>query len=275
MTAESAKYADQARWNHYGLRRTGEIESSPHKYIIADSPVRHSAAYGQLMGLLEPLEGKRILELGCGLGELSVWLAKRGARVTAVDLGPDLVVAARVLAKVNGVDCEFRVGNIARLPFDTATYDVIVGWAILHHLTEADVVETIRECHRVLKAGGLVVFEEPVENSAVFDFIQNLFPAGQQGSPYYRPSILRRKAWASYVKAIDDRTMTSRELVAAGAGLFQNIRLSPYGLLIRLTRLFGNRHRESLLKLDRWLFKAFPPLRRYSQTVLVEYWKIG
>ena len=273
MTKEPENLVDQARWNQYGLDRTREIESNPQKYLIADSPIGHSAAYDEVMELLNPIKGKRILELGCGRGELSVWLAKHGARVTAIDLGPDLVAAARALARVNAVDCEFRVGNIANLPFDAATFDVVVGFHILHHLTEADVIKTVRECHRVLDAGGIVIFEEPVENSALFDFVQNLFPAGKRGSHYYRPSILRRKAWSRYVEALDDRTMTSREFVAAGAGLFRSTRLSPYGFLIRLTRVIGDKHRGSLLKLDRSLFKVFPPLTRYSQTVLVEYQK--
>jgi hypothetical protein len=43
--------------------------------------------------------------------------------------------------------------------------------------------------------------------------------------------------------------------------------------MIRLARLIGTKHRNTLRKLDRFLFKAFPPLKFYSQTVLVEYQK--
>jgi 2-polyprenyl-3-methyl-5-hydroxy-6-metoxy-1,4-benzoquinol methylase len=273
MKIEQEKPVDQARWNQHGIERIREIESNPGKYIVSNLPRSHREAHDELMQILSPIKGKRILELGCGRGDFSIWLAKQGARVTAVDIGPDLVAAAQVLAKVNQVDCEFRQANITELPFDPEAYDVVIGWAILHHLTEADVLKTIRECHRVSKTDGSVVFQEPVENSALFNFIQNLFPAGQKGSRYYRPSILRRKAWTGYLKALDDRTMTNQELLAAGAELFRNIKISPHGFLIRLIRLIGYKHRTTLLKLDRVLFKVFPPLKHYSQTVLVEYQK--
>lgn len=267
------KSVNQGRWNQYGIERIGKIESNPDRYIISDSPISHWEAYDELMRLLNPIKGKRILELGCGRGDFSVWLAKQGAQVTAVDIGPDLVAAARILAKVNQVDCEFRQGNITDLPFDSATYDVVIGLGILHHLTEAEVLKALRECYRVLKTSGVVVFHEPVENSELFDLIQNFFPAGKKGSHYYRPSILQRKAWTSYIETLDDRSMTNRELVSAGTGLFRVIRIFPYGFLIRLVRLIGNNHRNTLLTLDRFLFKVFPPLRYYSQVVLVEYQK--
>jgi len=273
MKTEQERLIDQSRWNQVGVERIRQIERNPDKHIISDSPILCSTPYAELMGMLNPMKGKRILELGCGRGDLSIWLAKQGARVTAIDLGPDLVAAAQALGKINQVDCEFRVGNITELPFESATYDVVIGLAILHHLTEAEVMKSIRECHRVLRPDGIVIFHEPVENSALFNFVQNLFPAGEKGSHYYRPSILRRRAWARYLEALDDRTMTNRELIAAGAGLFRTTRLSPYGFLIRLVRLVGNRHRNSLLRLDRFLFQIFPPLRRYSQAVLVEYRK--
>jgi 2-polyprenyl-3-methyl-5-hydroxy-6-metoxy-1,4-benzoquinol methylase len=264
---------DQERWNQYGAERIREIESDPGRYIISDCPSRRLEGYGELMGILNPMQGKKILELGCGRGELSVWLAKQGAHITGVDLGPDLVAAAQVLARVNGVDCEFRQGNITDLPFESAGYDAVIGLAILHHLTVADASKAVRECHRVLKTGGVAVFHEPVENSALFDLVQNLFPAGEKGGRYYRPSILQRRAWAGYIQKLDDRTMTNQELIAAGTGFFRNIRLSPYGFMIRLARLIGTKHRNTLQKLDRLLFKALPPLKYYSQTVLVEYRK--
>lgn len=273
MDKAGKEFVTQERWNQHGIERIRRIESDPGRYIISGSPVGTGETGEKLMQILNPLKGKRILELGCGRGDFSVWLAKQGAQVTAVDIGPDLVAAARVLAKVNGVDCEFRQGNITDLPFDSAAYDVVIGLAILHHLSEAEVLKAIRECYRVLKTGGVAVFHEPVENSALFNLVQNLFPVGKKGSRHYRPSILRRKAWADYIETLDDRAMSNRELVAAGSGLFRQIKLSPHGLLVRLVRLIGKKHRNALLAADRFLFRIFPPLKHYSQTVLVEYKK--
>lgn len=203
MRKVKEKSKDQARWNQYGIEMIRKIEKDPEKYIISNCPLSKSQAYNETIRLLSPIEGKRILELGCGHGEFSVWLSKQRAKVNAVDIGSDLVASAKILARVNHVDCKFEQGNIIDLPFDSSIYDVVIGISILRHLSEADVLKALRECYRVLKAGSIAIFHEPVENSKLFNFIQNLFPVGKNGSDFYRPSILYRKAWANYIKTVD------------------------------------------------------------------------
>jgi SAM-dependent methyltransferase len=172
----------------------------------------------------------------------------------------------------HGVECLFRRGDVTSLPFlEASACDVVIGLSILHHLSESNVIKALQECHRVLKPGGKALFYEPVENSRLFNFIQNLFPIGKKGDRRHRPSMLQRKQWAQYVAARDDRTMTNRELVSAGRANFSCVRISSHGFLIRLRRLVG--YPEALAALDRFLFKAFPPLKYYSQMVLVEYRK--
>jgi 2-polyprenyl-3-methyl-5-hydroxy-6-metoxy-1,4-benzoquinol methylase len=262
---------DQSRWNSLGKVRIREMEADRDKFTISTCPISHLAAHGKLINLLTPMQNKNILELGCGRGELSIWLAKQGAQITAIDIGPDLVTAAKGLADLNQVKCTFMQGDITDLPVGSAAFDAVIGIAILHHLSEASVPKVLRECHRVLNAGGFAIFHEPVENSRLFDCMQNLVPVGRKGKKYYRPSILQRKAWKHHVRLRDDRAMTNRELISAGEGVFSTITILPYGLLIRLVRLFGNKPRRVLRQIDAWLFKLLPPLRRFSQTVLVVY----
>ena len=181
------------------------------------------------MGLLGSLKGKRILELGSGHGRFSAFLAKHGAKVTGVDVGFDLVAGSKVLAKVNQVDCGFLTANIVSLPFRLKSYDIVLGMNILHHLSESEVSQALSEVHRVLDEVGMAIFLEPVENSKLFDFIQNLFPAGTRQDRNYRPSILQRRAWNEYVRLLDDRNMTVRELVSEGREHFRSVRISPYG----------------------------------------------
>jgi hypothetical protein len=144
---------------------------------------------------------------------------------------------------------------------------VVTGIAILHHLSEQDVRKAIGECRRVLGAGGAAHFHEPVENSATFNFLQNLIPIGG-GVP--RPSILNRPAWRRYLATLDDRPMTDAELTRAGES-FSQVRLRHYGLLVRLERLTGARGRDRLTAADQWLFQHVPALKRYGQSVLVTY----
>jgi len=147
---------DQRRWDQYGLARIEEIKKNPDRYIIYDYPIGDSAVCDEVIKLLKPMRGKTILELGCGRGDFSVWMAKQGAKVTAIDLGQDLIAAARVLCKLNQVDCEFRVQNIIDLPFDSDTFDLVIGISILHHLSETDVSKALRQSRRVLKDSGIV-----------------------------------------------------------------------------------------------------------------------
>ncbi len=132
--------------------------------------------------------------------------------------------------------------------------------------------EAVGETHRVLNKSGLAVFYEPVENSKVFDFIQNVFPAGKRGAQWYRPSILERKLWSMYMETLDDRTLTNQELILAGTQ-FKTVKIRSYGFLIRLVRLIGERYKDALTAIDNVLLAILPPLRRLCQTVLIEYQK--
>ncbi len=272
--SESEKSERQDRWNEFGIARRLDIEQHPERYRISECPLQGREFYDQLVDLLNPLQGKQLLELGCGRGDLSVWLALQGAEVTAVDLGRDLVSAAVALSNLNGVSCDFHQGNMTDLGGIAAgRFDLVCGMAVLHHLSEPDVSRTLRECHRVLRSGGAAIFVEPVENSRWFDLIQSLIPAGEPNGTNYRPSILSRRRWKDYVAASDDRAMTDRELSAAGQGLFRATQITSYGLLIRLVRLLGHGFSAPLMAIDRFLFRRLPALKRYSRTSLVVYTK--
>lgn len=265
---------NQQRWNAFGKARQLDMAQHPERYRISTCPVKNREFYQEFLDLVSPLTGKRLLELGSGRGDLSVWLAQHGATVTAVDLGHDLVSAAAQLATLNGVSCDFRQGNISDLTgIDSDAFDVVVGIAVLHHLPEAEVLRTVQECHRVLKPGGVAVFVETMENSRWFDLLQKLFPAGRRNSSYYRPSILNRRRWKEYVAALDERAMTNEELLSVSQGLFRMTRITGYGFLIRLARLFGPSSAEPLMAIDRFLFRFLPPLRRYCRMALVVYTK--
>src|SRR6058998_1295603 len=99
--------------------------------------------------------GARVLELGCGTGEFTRRVAPSGARVVALDLSGDLLAKAR--AKLDGA-ARFVRGNAHVLPFADASFDVVYGCSILHHL---EVGVALREVRRVLRTGGRLVFSEP------------------------------------------------------------------------------------------------------------------
>ena len=220
---------EQTRWDSYGEGFLKHLRENPDRYILQESPLHDRAYHDQLMGLLEPLQGRRILELGMGRGRLSVYLAKQGAKITGIDIAPRLVEAARMLARINEVDCDFQRANIIKLPVEDEQFDTVLGNMVLHYLSQPDLLKAFEDIRRVLKPDGIAIFVEPVENSRVFDLLQNLIPAGKRNTPYHRPSILQGEAWQRYVAAVEDRSLTNQELIAAGQRQFPSIQLTPYG----------------------------------------------
>jgi SAM-dependent methyltransferase len=100
----------------------------------------------------------RALELGCGTGFfllnlMQAGLAKQGS---VTDLSPGMVAAALRNAEHLGLDVDGRVADAEQIPYDDATFDVVVGHAVLHHIPELDAA--FREVLRVLKPGGRFVF---------------------------------------------------------------------------------------------------------------------
>jgi SAM-dependent methyltransferase len=96
------------------------------------------------------LSPKKILDVGCGLGELGLRFAKElGAEVKAIDVSPRMVE----LSRARGVDAQ--LGDVEHLPFPNDTFDcVFAGW-VLYHVP--DLPQAIRECARVLAADGTLV----------------------------------------------------------------------------------------------------------------------
>jgi SAM-dependent methyltransferase len=270
---EARTSPEQDRWDEYGARQLAALESDPERFVVTDPPDADMPFVKGLVAALGPVAGKRVVEVGCGRGELSVYLAKQGAVVTGVDIGPNLIAAADRLADINGVQVEFRRVDIKALPFPSASADIVVGLAVLHHLSEGDLEATLSEAHRVLRADGIAVIAEPVENSRSFDFVQNLVPAGKPSDPDYRPSWLRRRAWARYVAGEDQRSLTTKELRRGGDAPWRSVHVSPHGLVSRLERVLPARLRSALWSFDELVLRWLPPVRRFCRTVVVQYVK--
>ena len=97
----------------------------------------------------------KILDVGCGAGFFSILLAKEGYQVTGIDLTPDMIKNARLLAEEEKVSCEFQVMDAENPEFPDETFDVVISrnltWTLPH------VQHAYQEWIRVLKKGGILL----------------------------------------------------------------------------------------------------------------------
>jgi len=168
--------------------------------------------------LLSDLQGKRILDVGCGDGGNSVLLAKLGAAmVVGIDISPQSIEVARHRAHINGVGdrVEFICAPLETAPSSLGTFDVIWGDAILHHLI-ADLDAVLAKLLECAKPGALVVFSEPVNFSPTLRQIRFLIPVHTDATP-------------------DERPLEPAEIALLRSHL-PDLRIRPFALLGRLDR---------------------------------------
>jgi SAM-dependent methyltransferase len=97
-----------------------------------------------------------VLKLGCGTAYFTRELAHTGATITAIDISPELLDAARQECQARNV--KFEIQNASALDYPDKAFDAAVGSSVLHHLA---IERALGELYRVLQPGGIIRFTEP------------------------------------------------------------------------------------------------------------------
>ena len=106
-----------------------------------------------MVKLAGDVDGRRILDVGCGSGPLTAALRAKGAIVSGFDRSTAMLDLAR---RRLGEDADLTVGDLAKpLPYDDAVFDDVVASLVLHYLK--DWTEPLAELRRVLKPGGRLI----------------------------------------------------------------------------------------------------------------------
>ncbi len=125
--------------------------------FIREAAVAH---FGRPAKARRALEGLHALDVGCGGGLVAEPLARMGAKVTGIDAGEDVIAAARSHAVGQGLEIDYRAGDVVLLADAMpGRFDLVTCLEVLEHV--ADVPAFLLALRRLLKPGGLLVFSTP------------------------------------------------------------------------------------------------------------------
>ncbi len=145
------------------------------------------------------LAGRRVLDVGCGGGLLAEGMARRGARVTGVDLAPTAVEVARLHALEAGVAVDYRVASAEQMASaEPAAFDVVTCLEMLEHVP--DPAAAVAALARLVRPGGHVVCSTLDRGARSFllgivaaEYLLRLVPPGtHEYARFIRPSELAR-----------------------------------------------------------------------------------
>jgi ubiquinone/menaquinone biosynthesis C-methylase UbiE len=248
--SQKATYAqEQLKWDESAKKQLSSIkEVFPGEdfYTYAN----RTATFVGVTDFLGDLHGKCVLEYGCGLGDISILLAKSGAKVVSFDISEASIQVSAQKAKVNKTGNELALSVAAgeNLPYANESFDVIFGKAILHHLS---VKLGHYDLYRVLKKGGKAVFIEPMGMNPFINFARAYVPY-----PHKHPRG-------------SDRPLNYDEINAWGRQ-FKDFRYREIQLFSMLERGLGfNKRLLFLRKLDEVVLRNIPYLRRYCRYVVM------
>jgi 2-polyprenyl-6-hydroxyphenyl methylase/3-demethylubiquinone-9 3-methyltransferase len=150
------------------------------------------------------LDGKRVLDVGCGGGILSESMAEKGADVTGIDLGDKALKVAKLHQLESGSKVDYRLVSVEDLAKEQpASFDVVTCMEMLEHVPDPEAI--VRACAQLVKPGGSVFFSTINRNPKSYlfavigaEYILNMLPKGtHEYQKFIKPSEL--SSWARYV----------------------------------------------------------------------------
>ena len=192
---------DQAELDKFGaLANRWWDPEGPQKALHALNPVRLQYAKQRVA-----LRDAVVLDVGCGGGLLSEALAKEGAKVTALDLAPELIKVAKLHRLESGVAVDYRLQSVEALAAEQpGSFDAITCMEMLEHVPDPSAI--IAACASLLKPGGQLFLSTLNRTPAAFalaivgaEYVARLLPKGtHQYQDFIKPAEL-----AAWLRAAD------------------------------------------------------------------------
>ncbi|MEJ2478921.1 MAG: bifunctional 2-polyprenyl-6-hydroxyphenol methylase/3-demethylubiquinol 3-O-methyltransferase UbiG [Acidihalobacter sp.] len=211
-------------------REIGKFEELAHRWWDMDGEFRPLHEINPLrLDFVEThagsIEGKRVLDVGCGGGILSESMAARGAKVTGIDMGEAPLSVAKLHGLETGVHVDYQQITVEALAeHEPGSYDVVTCMEMLEHVPDPESV--VRACASLVKPDGHVFFSTLNRNPKSFlfaivgaEYVLRLLPRGtHEYQRFIRPSELDA--------AIRGAGLETRHL----SGMYYNPLTREYGL---------------------------------------------
>jgi len=221
------------------------------------------------------ISGKRILDLGCGMGDATIYFALKGANVNAVDISPGMIkVVKRIIKKKRLTKLVVAEVMLAEnLKFKANYFDFVFGNGVLHHV---DQNAALKEVYRVLKPKGIATFIEPLKHNPlvnIYRFIAKDVRTVTEHPLDYKK--LGKFAGAKFTKITHHEFHLMTLLIFVWFFLVE--RISPnseryWKKIIDDEKKVGKAFRV-LNKVDQIVFKLIPFIKKFSWNTVLIYSK--
>jgi SAM-dependent methyltransferase len=168
MTDKAAVHGRETEFHDLWALSTPLDQVAVHEAFEAPTAVENRA----ILELMGDLRGRRLLDVGAGLGESSVYFALRGAEVTAVDISPGMVRCAVALGQLHGVKIDGVVQSGEELNVPANYYDIVYVANTIHHVTDKD--RLFGQIRQALKPGGRFFSFDPLAYNPVIEIYRRM-----------------------------------------------------------------------------------------------------
>lgn len=168
------------------------------------------------------LQGRPVLEIGCGMGLHSEMLARAGARLVSIDLSPTSIESTRERFRLKGLSADIRQMDAESLDFPDGSFDMVWSWGVIHHSSRTGRI--VGEIARVLRPGG---------SSRVMVYNLGGMPAylalmGRYALGFWRGRSLDEILWQS-TDGFSARFYTRDQLGDLFSGFFPSVKIEVLG----------------------------------------------
>jgi ubiquinone/menaquinone biosynthesis C-methylase UbiE len=214
------------------------------KEVICDEMSEN--IFAELIRNCGSLEGKKILEAGCGRGVISAKLAELGADVFLLDVSPKALEIAREYFASRNLHATFIQGDILTLPFEGASFDLVWNAGVMEHFEDIPRLRALRGLSNVTRRGGLFITFNPYDKA--FFYALGKRAAERKGRWPYGPEFpvrsLKRQCTDSGFAVIKEYSICFKENLSYFSYVSKHLR-SVVKLIVRpfperlLLKIFG------------------------------------